>query len=266
MCTLTWKPLADGYALFFNRDERRDRPDAHPPVPHKRNGLRCIAPIDPRGGGSWLLVNEFGLSLALLNHYPRAHAPMPVARKSRGELVLAAADRASPEDAARWLRARPLRAYPPFRLVAADAECAIVLIWNGIRLTRRRLPRGGAMLTSSSWRPLTTARHRHARLRQWLGSVGDADLTEIAAFHRLRDADDPARGVLMVRADARTHSIALIRVTAGEVIFDYQVPREDDSAGVSDALRIGMSTVMPPPPCLAITRPGNIERMAPPVP
>jgi hypothetical protein len=230
MCTLTWKPLDDGYALFFNRDERRDRPDAHPPAPHMRNGSRCIVPIDPRGGGSWLLVNEFGLTLALLNHYPRARTPMPVAPKSRGELVLAAADCVSIEDAVARIRARPLAAYAPFRWVAADASHAIALVWNGSRLTRRRLPSAGAMLTSSAWRPLATARARHAEFKRLTSGIGEADLRDIDAFHHQRDAVEPARGVLMARADARTHSISCIRMMASEVTFAYEVLSEDANA------------------------------------
>ncbi|TXH73994.1 NRDE family protein [Thiobacillus sp.] len=242
MCTLTWKPLDDGYALFFNRDELRSRPTAQPPDIHLRDGIRFIAPLDPQGGGSWLLVNEYGLSVALLNHYPdepRAEFP---AKVSRGALVMAAATSAMVEDAVARIAAMTLSACAPFRWVAADSLRARLLVWDGRRLEHQHLDSGGAMLTSSSWRTKMVEAARLDRLHHQLGTVRDADVHGIALFHRHRDVDDPARSVCMARPDACTQSISCIRVTPSEAMFAYEaVPAEASVRNLSLPLRLSES-------------------------
>ena len=57
------------FRLFFNRDERRTRRPAIPPAVHRKGDTRFIAPRDGDFGGSWLGVNEHGVSLCLLNGY-----------------------------------------------------------------------------------------------------------------------------------------------------------------------------------------------------
>ncbi len=73
MCTVTWLQNADGYEVFCNRDELKTRKPALPPAYAERNGVRYLAPIDLDGGGSWFGVNEFGVTLCLVNHYPHAN-------------------------------------------------------------------------------------------------------------------------------------------------------------------------------------------------
>ena len=67
MCTVTWCSEGTGYALLFNRDEARTRSPAFPPEHRLRRGVRLISPLDPDAGGTWLGVNEFGVSVGLLN-------------------------------------------------------------------------------------------------------------------------------------------------------------------------------------------------------
>ena len=54
MCTLSWIPGQDGYALCFNRDERRTRAAASPPGLLAREGVQFIAPLDGEAGGTWV--------------------------------------------------------------------------------------------------------------------------------------------------------------------------------------------------------------------
>jgi len=73
MCTVTWLQRHEGYEVFCNRDELKTRKPALPPRLAECNGVRYLAPIDNDGGGSWLGVNEFGVSLCLVNYYPNAN-------------------------------------------------------------------------------------------------------------------------------------------------------------------------------------------------
>ena len=86
MCTASWLIEADGYELFCNRDESKMRQPAAPPALRERLSVKFLAPADGDFGGSWISVNEFGLSLCLLNFYPAVtqHA----SPTSRGLLVV----------------------------------------------------------------------------------------------------------------------------------------------------------------------------------
>ena len=67
MCTVSWLRQSNGYQLFCNRDEKRTRRPSSGPQLLVRDGVRFLAPIDADFGGTWIAVNEFGLSLVLVN-------------------------------------------------------------------------------------------------------------------------------------------------------------------------------------------------------
>src|SRR6516165_11404356 len=83
MCTLSWIYQGAGYHLFCNRDEKHTRRPASKPQLLTRGGMRFLAPIDGDFGGTWIAVNESGLSLALLNRGPASTAQL-----SRGLIVM----------------------------------------------------------------------------------------------------------------------------------------------------------------------------------
>src|SRR6516162_11002448 len=83
MCTVSSIYQGSGYQLLCNRDERRTRRPASAPQLLTRDNVRFVAPIDGDFGGTWVAVNEFGLSLVLLNR-----APCSAAKLSRGLLPM----------------------------------------------------------------------------------------------------------------------------------------------------------------------------------
>ena len=87
MCTVSWFHEPGGYQLFCNRDEKLSRKKALEPRQWTREGVRFTAPIDAEAGGAWIALNEFGVSLCLLNG-GEGPGPHREARRSRGLLVL----------------------------------------------------------------------------------------------------------------------------------------------------------------------------------
>ena len=89
MCTLTWcrEGVVGSYEVFFNRDERKTREKAEPPRLHTAGEVRFLAPIDPEGGGTWMLVNEKQLLVCLLNRWHEDQEGFEPVR-SRGQLVM----------------------------------------------------------------------------------------------------------------------------------------------------------------------------------
>ena len=85
MCTLTYRLTAQGYQVFFNRDEQRTRPQAIQPQFDSR--LHSAYPVDPTGGGTWIAVHETGVTLALLNYYQAQVDPSQKTFISRGVII-----------------------------------------------------------------------------------------------------------------------------------------------------------------------------------
>jgi len=85
MCTVSWLLANDGYQVFFNRDEQKGRALAHSPKYFNDLGVKYLMPVDPVGGGSWIAMNQAGLSICLLNYYQQT--PPETELISRGLLV-----------------------------------------------------------------------------------------------------------------------------------------------------------------------------------
>lgn len=224
MCTLTVVPLPDGRVrVAFNRDERPTR-RARPPARSTVGDREAIFPIDVPSGGTWLAVNDAGLSLAVLNATPpKPHTPHTPAR-SRGVLIPALAGCDTPADALAELeRASDYHDFAPFRLVLVGGGVLAEVRWNGVLpMVASRLLGGTALLFTSSG----LGDHLVEGVRRELFDgcfAGSPDGWEAAQdeFHRHRWADRPHLSVNMERATSRTVSHAVISMGDGEAVFEY---------------------------------------------
>lgn len=212
MCTLTWKRTNDGRVLLFNRDEQRSRQTGLPPTLQQRNGTGFLAPTDPHHQGTWILVNEHGLILCILNHYPNIALPYFPNAPSRGLLPLLCADCRDADTAMDRLQAMPLMSYMPFRFVASGPARIVQALWNGKTLSVSTLPPTGGMLTSSSFCPDDVEQYRQTVFRNRVGRIEAASVETLDAFHRFPGIDR-TYGIRMSRPDACTHSITRITVS-----------------------------------------------------
>jgi Transport and Golgi organisation 2 len=105
--------------LAANRDEMADRP-SRPPGRHWPDRPAVVGGLDILGGGTWLAINDAGVTAAVLNRI-NTLGPAP-GRRSRGELPLVALDHSTAHDAADAIGRIDPRAYRPFNMVIADAE------------------------------------------------------------------------------------------------------------------------------------------------
>ena len=84
MCTLTWWRGESGeLEIFFNRDERKTRPVADPPSRFESDGVSFLSPRDPKGGGTWMTVNEYGIVVCLLNKWELEGCSNPLPKGAR---------------------------------------------------------------------------------------------------------------------------------------------------------------------------------------
>ena len=88
MCTVAFVPLpGGGYLLGHNRDERQGRAPGEPPRLLDLPGCRALAPRDPEAGGTWIALNEAGVTVCVLNAAERLPDRLPARPRSRGLLV-----------------------------------------------------------------------------------------------------------------------------------------------------------------------------------
>jgi len=212
MCTVSWQHLPDGgYELFVNRDEQRTRAIAFGPRVFLRDGVRYIAPLDAEAGGTWLAVNEYGISFTVLNGNK---APRTGMFRSRGSVIPELASAASVAEAALRILALDIAEVQPFTLaVVGPGRGSLLAEWDGAQRRLSAATESSLPLTSSSLDAKRARAKRRLLYRQY-GSGAD--------FHRSHGTVADAFSPCMHRDDAVTVSFSSVRVRDGEVRFCYQ--------------------------------------------
>ena len=120
MCTVSFIPTSKGFLLGMNRDEQRVRAKALPPDIHECGSLSALYPSEP-SGGTWIGLNETGLTIALINWYSK---PQLTGRPafSRGEIIPKLLTTRTLQNAEILLRDLPLSKLNPFRLIVVSAK------------------------------------------------------------------------------------------------------------------------------------------------
>ncbi|MCB1231899.1 MAG: NRDE family protein [Verrucomicrobiae bacterium] len=250
MCTLTWwNDGGERYEIFFNRDERKTRETASPPTVMVRNGVRFLAPVDPVGGGTWIVVNERGLAAALLNWYDREAGDPPIEGwKSRGELTVGLADSRSRAEMLDRVAAIDTRQYPPFRLVTfapMNDSGLDVDAWEW-SAEGKLIEMAPAMpVCSSSFQTESVIAGRADRLAKVRATLPE-DLPEaLWNYHhgglgRGESETPSATSVRMNRPDAQTWSISRITVDSHSVRFLYEAEKPD-LTGAAEVFDVNLS-------------------------
>lgn len=223
MCTATWRFGDDGYDLLFSRDESSARGLGTAPSMLTLANAVAIAPSDPDSGGTWIGVNQFGLSLCVQNRYQDSRLTTPASGTiSRGLLLRSLLDTPTADDSLRRVSEAALDAYRPFDLALFEPSGrACMACWSGRRLWRRELGAGDRPLVSSSFRLPEVRQARGQSYDEIVGRSGEPALERLLAFHR---SHRPERGPLsacMHRRDASTVSFSWITVGADSISFRY---------------------------------------------
>jgi hypothetical protein len=222
VCTVSWSPLAGGYLLAMNRDERRTRAPAHPPELRQLGGIPVLMPMDGEAGGSWISLNGAGHTLALLNRWEESPRDPEDGWVSRGLLLAELSGLRNYRAAAAALEAAPLTRYRPFTLISvAPAEAPWLFEWNGTTLEVSTRENPGLLRTSSGFDQAAVEQARGELFQAAAGPGGELSGAQLAALHR---SHLPARGPLSVcmhRDEAVTVSSSLITVTENKMSFRY---------------------------------------------
>src|SRR5262245_1302849 len=187
MCTVTFITRQRGYCLGMNRDEKLTRPAGLPPTRRKMDGRAVLCPYEP-GGGTWIAVNDHGVTFALINWY-RIQARVEREAVSRGKVIISVSATPSPESANSVLPRLPLARINPFRLIGVFPTTRKIVEW--------------------SWDLNTLVRKNHRwKARQWISSGFDepkAQRVRSKTFHRLA-RQKKAGSLNWLRGLHRSHS------------------------------------------------------------
>lgn len=233
MCTATWLRTRDGYEVFFNRDELATRKPALPPVARVREGVRLLAPEDGDAGGTWIGVNEHGVTVGLANGPESPPAP-----RSRGQLVLDLLASASVAEVGRKLAAVDPSRHRPFALFAIEPGGELG-IWSSDARTIERRPGAaeGAILVSSSRDPERARRERTDLLERLARANGGLDAKLLAAFHASHEPERGPYSPCMHREGASTVSLTHVVVGDGGIEMEYRAGSPCES-GPAVAIRL----------------------------
>jgi len=224
MCTVSAVPTRDGFRVACNRDEQISRPAALSPRRRNAGTRTALFPIDPVGGGTWIGVNDGGLTLALLNRNDRGSAHRQAgATRSRGIIIPSLLGHESIAAVLEALSTLELSAYEPFHLCAITRTEVAFASSDGCELSTARRPFvRPVMFTSSGLGDALVAGPR-SKLFDGLVLAHERSWVEgQARFHMHRWPESPHLSVVMWRVDARTVSRSLIDVSAGEIRFHYE--------------------------------------------
>lgn len=221
MCTVSFLPSSRGFFLAMNRDEKKSRVQALPPRLRRAGSCRCLYPSEP-GGGSWVGVNDRGLTLALINWYEKPQAAR-AGSLSRGVVIphlLCAEDL---EAAAALLSELPLKRIKPFRLIAISAsqEAIREWRWDGKALKTQKPGWRRRHWFSSGFDENLANRKRRGAVNAKAGATSAGTPAWLRQLHR---SHHPARGafsICMHRDDAETVSYTEIATTGRQAKMRY---------------------------------------------
>lgn len=221
MCTVTFIPRPNGYGLAMNRDESRDRIRARRPVARRTESCCAVFPSEPKGG-TWIGLNDCGVTFALINWYsiPVRVQGVPV---SRGEIIPRLIRAGTAEEAAGHSTSISLNRTNPFRVVGIFPASSEVLEWRW-DLKKLELIRHGwcsGQWISSGFNEAAAQRLRSMAFRRALEHSSAGTLLWLRRLHRSHLPLPGPFSTCMHRADAVTVSYTEVSVSRRRGVMRY---------------------------------------------
>lgn len=220
MCSVSWLLEENGYQVFFNRDEQKTRALAMPPKQYQVNGVDIIMPLDPTGGGSWISINEFGLSLCLLNNYQGIVPDGPLI--SRGLLLKNMSSSRNIAQLTEAFHRLELSSFAPFTLLAFAPNLTqhngvvVAYKWDGVQ---QSIVETDSPLFSSGVDLARVQAYRQAKYDQLISTGKNQQ--NLLMFHSHHHSEQPHLGTCMHRSDAHTVSFTHLRNRHGQASMFY---------------------------------------------
>jgi hypothetical protein len=222
MCTVNFIARRNGYALGMNRDEKLARAAALPPAQRQIDRRAVLFPSEP-GGGTWIGVNDAGVTLALINWYfiSKRIDESPVSRGSIVRSVLSATSPAAVDAAFAGL---PLDRINPFRLLGFFPTDQTVVEW---RWDLKSVAQLHHLWRTNIW---ASSGHDEPGAQQTRGKIfneallqsSSGNLNWLRRLHRSHGLQPGPHSICMHRNGAATVSYTEVSVSRRTATMRYQ--------------------------------------------
>jgi hypothetical protein len=219
MCTLTVVTNTKTYRMAMNRDEKITLSAGLPPEIHEFDPARAIYPTDGNGG-TWFAVNEYGITLGLLNwNDVAARVIGPPKTRSRGRVIPGLIGSQSLADMHDVIRLSTFGGMLPFRMVGVFPFEQQIWEW---RWDATQLGVQVHGWKSQHWFSSSVSDKQAERLRGTVcGSAErESDAGSVSWLRRLHGSHTGGPGPFSLcvhREDVKTLSYSEIVVTPGHV-------------------------------------------------
>jgi hypothetical protein len=223
MCTVTFIGRKNGYLLGMNRDEQLSRVVGLPPAKKTISGCVVLAPSEP-GGGTWIALNDAGVTFALINWYSIT-ARVKGETVSRGRVVNATCIAKTTGLAAAALAQLPLQRINPFRLIGVFPATKEIAEWRWDlkTLVSKKHRWKDQQWISSGWDEPAAQRVRSRTFRAALKQQSAGSLGWLRRLHRSHSPQAGPFSTCMHRADAATVSYAEVTLSPTKALMNYHV-------------------------------------------
>jgi hypothetical protein len=222
MCTVSFIARQNGYALGMNRDEKVTRVPGLPPKKFHIGERAVVCPSEP-GGGTWIALNDAGITFALINWYS-VPATVEGGAVSRGRVISAVCATDLENTVAGTLEQLPLGKINPFRLVGIFPKNKQVMEW---RWDLRKLVQKQCRWERHQWisSGFDERTAQLTRARTFDQAIHQRSAGSLAWLRRLHRSHSPQMGpfsTCMHRADAATVSFTEVRVGSRRATMRHQ--------------------------------------------
>jgi len=216
---MTWFKTKHGYELFFNRDEQLTRKRALLPQIQSSAKVDYISPTDADAGGTWITLNQYGVTACLLNHYQFQQIETYKDWTSRGEIVRAFALSDSIVAAKIHFDKLNLDQYRAFRLFVIEHSGKNALfIWDGhsTRIESNVVaPKSSSSVNAQSVKAGRVQQFQDAQL------ANSNNIDDYIRYHSSHNPEKSEKSVCMHRADANTVSLTHVSVNSTSARLAY---------------------------------------------
>lgn len=208
MCSVSFVPLQEGFALTSNRDEKSYRPTIEPKV-YFENGVNLLYPKDEQAGGTWIVAKEDGTCIVLLNGAFVNHPKKGHYTKSRG-VVLKEIVRTG--DPVFHFSEMHLKDIEPFTLIIFHNSTLTEVKWDGTK--KHIIPK--SIQEAHFWSSATLYnKNQQEKRNQWFQVFCTANATtttdNILSFHSNTHAGNTEFGLVINRED-KTKTVSITQL------------------------------------------------------
>ncbi len=222
MCTVVFIPDKEKYYFASLRDENPNRLEAIVPFLTNTNNCNFLAPRDPKGGGTWAGINEYGNVIILLNGGFKNHTKQNNYSKSRGIIVTELLLTKTP--VAEWTLF-DLDNIEPFTLIVWAEEKLSQLVWDGKSKTLINLSsKEPHIWSSATLYSDNTKNYRTKLFKKWMTT--EPYLSKFSLLNFFKTYNENYNGFLMKRGEnIKTLSYTFIEIkttnTATVSYYDF---------------------------------------------